>query len=75
MIEEALEQMNVKLEAVAIELDKEQKKIDVRKIFGLTQTAITVRKIRTEIELYSLFPVKPVSGVAMYRYARNSHQH
>ena len=69
MLDEEVLNHNIKVEAFAIDIASEIKRenMDVKSLLGLNRARVYLRMVSAEIELYSLFPVKPVAGNTMYR--------
>lgn len=65
-LEEAMMNQSIKLEAFQIDLSSASD-IDVHTLLGIQSEGMSVRRVTSEVELYSLFPFKPVSSQTMFR--------
>ena len=71
-LDDALMDVQIRLEAFAIDYRSDSprgKRWNVRETLGLTKGDLSTRNVLSEMELYALFPVKPVNSITMYRSA------
>lgn len=63
--------LDIKLQMIAVDVEPVKKEMpDMESLLGLSEKTLQIRSVKTELELCSLFPAKPVSSICMYRYNR-----